>query len=144
MNAVKNQIAELVSVELERAKEEHEDFHSLHEGYAVLLEEIDESRDELQIVQADAAALWRCVKDDNALCAKLVLVEIEKAAVHLAAEAIQVAAMARKAVACCLQPATSGTLASEGCAFAAGPRFAGSGALKAKETATDLIEAENP
>ena len=107
MNAVKSQIAELVSVELERAKEEHEDFHSLHEGYAVLLEEIDESRDELQIVQADAGALWRCVKDDNVLGAKLTLTEIEDAAVRLAAEAVQVAAMARKAAAYCLQPATN-------------------------------------
>lgn len=46
---------------------------------------------------AHTSALWRCVKDDNALCAKLALVEIEDAAVCLAAEAIQVAAMARKA-----------------------------------------------
>ena len=107
MNAVKSQIAELVSVELERAKEDHEDFHSLHEGCAVLLEEIDESRDELQIVQADAGALWRCVKDDNVLGAKLTLTEIEDAAVRLAAEAVQVAAMARKAAAYCLQPATN-------------------------------------
>ena len=136
MNAVKSQLAELVSVELERAKEEHEDFHSLHEGYAVLLEEIDESRDELQIIQADAAALWRCVKNDNALEAKLALTEIEDAAVRLAAEAVQVAAMARKAVACCLQPATSLKHLSL--------QSKVSGALKATKTAIDLIEAENP
>ena len=136
MNAVKSQLAELVSVELERAKEEHEDFHSLHEGYAVLLEEIDESRDELQIIQADAAALWRCVKNDNALEAKLALVEIEDAAVCLAAEAIQVAAMAQKAVACCLQSATSLKHLSL--------QSKVSGALKATKTAIDLIEAENP
>lgn len=136
MNAVKSQITELVSIELERAKEEHEDFHSLHEGYAVLLEEIDESRDELQIIQADAAALWRCVKNDNALEAKLALVEIEDAAVCLAAEAIQVAAMARKAVACCLQSATSLKHLSL--------RSKASGASKATKTAIDLIEAENP
>ena len=134
MNAVKSQIAGLVSEELERAKEAHEDFHSLHEGYAVLLEEIDESRDEIQIIQADAAALWRCVKNDNALEAKLALVEIEDAAVRLAAEAVQVAAMARKAVACCLQPATSLKHLSL--------RSKVSGALKATKTAIDLIEAE--
>ncbi len=97
MNAVMKQVEELVSVELESARVEHEAFHSLHEGYAVLLEEIEESRDELQAVTAHTSALWRCVKDDNALCAKLALVEIEDAAVCLAAEAIQVAAMARKA-----------------------------------------------
>lgn len=97
MNIAKEHVVELVSMELQHAKENHEDFHSLHEGYAVMLEEIEECRDELQIVQSLSSDLWQAVKDDNAIDAKTNMDEIEAAAVRLASEAIQVAAMARKA-----------------------------------------------
>ena len=50
MNIAKEHVVGLVAMELQHAKENHEDFHSLHEGYAVMLEEIDECRDELQII----------------------------------------------------------------------------------------------
>lgn len=97
MNIAKEHVVGLVSMELQHAKENHEDFHSLHEGYAVMLEEIEECRDELQIIQALNSDLWHAVKDDNAAGAKMEMDEIEEAAVRLASEAIQVAAMARKA-----------------------------------------------
>lgn len=97
MNIAKEHVAGLVSMELQYAKENHEDFHSLHEGYAVMLEEIEECRDEFQIVQSLSSDLWQAVKDDNAIGAKTNMDEIEAAAVRLASEAIQVAAMAGKA-----------------------------------------------
>ena len=62
-----------------------------------MLEEIEECRDELQIIQSLNSDLWQAVKDDNAAGAKMEMDEIEEAAVRLASEAIQVAAMARKA-----------------------------------------------
>lgn len=97
MNIAKEHVIGLVSMELQHAKENHEDFHSLHEGYAIMLEEIEECRDELQIIQSLNSDLWQAVKDDNAAGAKMEMDEIEEAAVRLASEAIQVAAMARKA-----------------------------------------------
>lgn len=97
MNFAKNHVADLVSMELRHAKENHDDFHSLHEGYAVMLEEVDECRDEFQIIQSHISDLWQTVKDDNAAGAKMEMEEIEEAAIRLASEAIQVAAMARKA-----------------------------------------------
>ena len=97
MNIAKEHVIGLVSMALQHAKENHEDFHSLHEGYAIMLEEIEECRDELQIIQSLNSDLWQAVKDDNAAGAKMEMDEIEEAAVRLASEAIQVAAMARKA-----------------------------------------------
>ena len=97
MNIAKEHVVGLVSMELQHAKENHEDFHSLHEGYAVMLEEVDECRDEFQIIQSHVSDLWQTVKDDNAAGAKMEMDEIEEAAIRLASEAIQVAAMARKA-----------------------------------------------
>jgi len=61
-----NEISEQVLRELERAQRKFPAFHSSHEGYAVLKEEVDE--------------LWDAVKSNNVTHAKV--------------EAIQVAAMA--------------------------------------------------
>ena len=42
MNAVENQVRELVKVELAAANEKFPPFHSAHEGWAVLKEEVEE------------------------------------------------------------------------------------------------------
>ena len=39
---------ELVTIELARARSKHADLHSLHEGYIVLLEEVDELWEEVK------------------------------------------------------------------------------------------------
>ena len=39
---------ELVTIELARARSKHTDIHSLHEGYSVLLEEVDELWEEVK------------------------------------------------------------------------------------------------
>ena len=62
-------VAQLVLDEYEMAKEEHgKKFSSMHEGYAVLLEEIEEARTEMDAVMNDAHLryLWESVKEDNA------------------------------------------------------------------------------
>lgn len=97
MNVAKEHVVGLVSMELQHAKENHEDFHSLHEGYAVLLEEVEECRDELQAVLLHTSALWDAVKEDDGDTALRELGCIEDAAIRMASEAIQVAAMAQKA-----------------------------------------------
>ena len=96
MNIAKEHVVGLVAMELQYAKENHEDFHSLHESYAVLLEEVEEAREELERVERKLNVLWQSVREDDCDAALRQINEIEEAAVCLASEAIQVAAMAQK------------------------------------------------
>lgn len=96
MNAVIDKLPALVDEELAAANAEHEQFHSLHEGWAVLKEEIEEAHAELINVECYLGQLWEQVKRDDAEAAKGYVNAIEWRAICLAAEAIQVAAMARK------------------------------------------------
>lgn len=72
--------------------------HSDHESYAVLLEEFDEAKDEVSVIDQRMALFWQEVKLDapdehkSATCKG-----IELAALLAACELIQVAAMAKKA-----------------------------------------------
>ncbi len=97
MNVSRPLIEHAVDVELIAARREHEDFHSLHEAYAVTLEEVDEAKEELNLVEACMGDLWASIRYDSEDEAMKELARIEKCAVNLAAEAVQVAAMARKA-----------------------------------------------
>ena len=42
MNAIENDVRALVDKELDAANERFPQFHSAHEGYAVILEEVEE------------------------------------------------------------------------------------------------------
>ena len=97
MNVTRPIIEHCVDVELEAARKEHEEFHSLHEAYAVTLEEVEEAKVEIGEIDWLTTELWNCVKNDNASLAVWDFKRIEEHAVSLAAEAVQVAAMARKA-----------------------------------------------
>lgn len=94
MNAVENQVRELVSVELAAANEKFPQFHSAHEGYAVIREEVEETREQFETVERYLSYLWDRVKQD--CTAKEQAEYIEMFAVNTACEAIQVAAMCRK------------------------------------------------
>ena len=96
MNAVIKKIPALVEEELAAANNIHSFFHSYHEGYAVLKEEVDEAHAEMIDIEAKMTQLWRMVKSDSTRTMIMDAHQIEKHAVQLAAEAIQVAAMARK------------------------------------------------
>ncbi len=69
-----NSVMELVRAELARAREQHpQPFHSAHEGYAVLLEEVDELWEEIvrkdrvdarvreEVIQVAAMAVRFCL-----------------------------------------------------------------------------------
>lgn len=98
MNFAKEKVIALVAEELSAANAAHCQFHSLHEGYAVLREEVDECQDEQDEMLLHANGLWQAVKRDRYDLAAAELKAIESTAIRLAAEAIQVAAMARKAM----------------------------------------------
>ena len=94
MNAIENQVLELVAVELAAANERFPQFHSAHEGYAVIREEVEETREQFETVERYLSYLWDRVKQD--CTAKEQAEYIEMFAVNTACEAIQVAAMCRK------------------------------------------------
>lgn len=96
MNKVLDRLPALVDEEYKAAMEQHQPFHSLHEGYAVLLEEVEEAGEELNLVRSAMPCVWSAARYDNAEKAIKWADVIESHAVQLAAEAIQVAAMARK------------------------------------------------
>ena len=64
MNAIENRVRELVKVELDAANERFPQFHSQHEGYAVILEEMDELKDAVDVADDHLSFAWRYVKGD--------------------------------------------------------------------------------
>lgn len=96
MNAVIKKIPVLVDEELEAANSIHSFFHNQHEGYAVLLEEVEEAKAEMTEVETWLKQLWSVVKSDWSSQAIICAKYVETHAIRLAAEAIQVAAMAQK------------------------------------------------
>ena len=95
MNAVKSKLPALVKEELEAANRENPPFHSMHEGYAVLLEEIEEAAQELEEAKVCLQMVWENIKS-NCFAARTYAYRVEEHALDMAAEAIQVAAMAQK------------------------------------------------
>ncbi len=81
----------------EAAKNHGRTFHSMHEGFAVLMEELAEASEDMIRLEDDAMQdLWCAIRRDYAEGAKMAAVGVEKLALHLACEAVQVAAMAKK------------------------------------------------
>ena len=71
------------------------DYHSLHEGYAVLLEEVEEAEDDLHLINNNLGLLWQSIKS-NDLNDTVLLTDIEGTAQILALEAVQIAAVCAK------------------------------------------------
>ena len=94
MNAVENDVRVLVDKELAAANERFPQFHSAHEGYAVIQEEADELKEATDKVIGRTVSLWSRVKYGND--PERLLQMISEDAVNAACEAIQVAAMCKK------------------------------------------------
>lgn len=97
MNAVENDIRALVDKELAAANERFPQFHSQHEGWAVILEEVNELSAETALVEKTANELWEHIKSNKPSG----VIEYDadwvgRYAINAACEAIQVAAMCKK------------------------------------------------
>lgn len=96
MNVIARQVRELVDVELAAANERFPQFHSAHEGYAVILEELQELQLETEYAAKNLDQAWENIKENRA---KRTITDIDwtmKSAMKAACEAIQVAAMCQK------------------------------------------------
>lgn len=98
MNAVKKDVEELVVKELNSANEQFPLFASLHEGYAVMLEEIEEAEFDLEQIKDEIYYIWQRIKKNENKGVTSLANCIKEYAVDLACEAIQVAAMAEKVI----------------------------------------------
>ena len=94
MNAVEGKVWELVEMELAAANEKHPPFSSQHEGYAVILEEIEEARAQINALEQRLGHAWDIIKHDSN--AKELIGMCKHSAVWAACELIQVAAMCQK------------------------------------------------
>ena len=95
MNTVENQVRELAAQELAAANEKFPQFHSPHEGWAVMQEEIDEAEQAMQTVRVCSGILWEHYIRRNDSGVKKIK-SIKEYAIRLACEAIQIGAMAQK------------------------------------------------
>ena len=89
-------ISKAVMTETENAKKNYGDrYNSQHEGYAVLLEDVEEASDDLTYIKNNLGVLWQSIKT-NDLKDTTLLTDIEGTAQMLALEAVQIAAVCTK------------------------------------------------
>jgi len=98
MNVVREGVEKLVEKELEEAIKLHGLNNSLHEKYAVTLEEVEEAQYEMKECAELLHTAWENIKDDDTENAIRDFQGLYSIAVRLACETIQVAAMAKKEV----------------------------------------------
>jgi len=99
MDKLLKDLKELVLEEYGRASEKFGAKHnSPHEAYAVILEEIEEANDAIEATGAHLGHFWYMTKSDNPELNVYHAANMRDCALKCAAEMIQVAAMAHKAI----------------------------------------------
>jgi hypothetical protein len=97
LEELKKSIEELVKAELVRASKAHGDkFNSTHEGYAVILEELQEAEQELEALKVHLNQVWKNIRTDNEGGSLERMQLMRKRAILLVCEAVQVVAMNTK------------------------------------------------
>lgn len=94
MATLRYEVDQIVPRELERANKKFLQFHSGHEGWAVIQEEIEECGDELSEIFSAQKEAWEEIRADKKPNVNIAFVYGH--AINLACEAIQVAAMCKK------------------------------------------------
>lgn len=98
MISVQPKILQLIGEELGAAVAAHGQYASMHEAYAVIREEIEETAEELERVKGIHGEMWACIRRDDHEAARAEAAEIYRVAALMAGEAIRVAATALKVV----------------------------------------------
>lgn len=95
MTKLRKAVEQLVQDEYNLASQQHgKYFNSSHEAYAVIKEEMEEAKYDINVVESYLNKYWNAIKSN---LPSTVLCELEKIAINAACECIQVAAMAFKA-----------------------------------------------
>ena len=94
-SAAEVHIEALVENETERIIEEHGLFNSDHEAWAVIQEEIEEAQEDMDIVYRRHRFWWEMIREDRTEILDIVD-DIEKYAIEVIKEAVQVIACCRK------------------------------------------------
>lgn len=89
-------IHKLIEEELAEANKKHPLFADAHHAYAVIKEEVEELHEELVACEGLLSDMWHRIRED--MGAEDVLRQLQAHAIYAAQEAIQVAAMAQKAL----------------------------------------------
>lgn len=96
MIVTRDAVKELVAQEYAAAEAAYPPVHSLHEGYAILLEEIEETEDALGRAKNRLCRLWTAAKDDDLMRARTFTKSAQNFAEQTACEALQSAAVCRR------------------------------------------------
>lgn len=96
MNAIKQNVDMLVYKELNSANAHFPLFHSHHEGYAVILEEVQEAVEKAEQMRQRLEMIWRLIRGNNLVISDGQVDMLRNEAIDFACEAIQVAAMCQK------------------------------------------------
>ena len=89
-------VERIVKEEEDAAIQIHPLFNSTHEGKAVIEEEIDEAAKEFELVKFRYDELWQAIKRNDIKISRACVKDIQRYAVLMACESIQIAAMANK------------------------------------------------
>lgn len=90
-------LSQAVECEYHHIKEEHgELYNSFHEGYAVLLEEVEEAESELERVKEELSDLWLNVRQNDTAGIYDALRRVSTHAYFMLQECTQVVAVANK------------------------------------------------
>lgn len=90
-----DKINELIQAELERANTIHPPlFNSAHEGYAVILEEVEEAQEDIKQIESGIDAIWTLIRCNIDITKAIE--RVKPYVVNAITELIQVAAMCDK------------------------------------------------
>ena len=92
------QASEMIDAALKQANETYPLFHSLHEGYGVMKEEVEEANDDFDTLIFWHNEYWAATKEDDFERARKAAEHINHTARKTIAELAQVGAMAAKVI----------------------------------------------
>lgn len=62
-----------INIEFNKASEEYPEFHSFHEGYSIILEELDEAWDEIKKKKQDPERIKHEIIQTGAMCIRFLV-----------------------------------------------------------------------
>lgn len=98
MERITDEIKKLSETETAWAIRNHGYYHSLHEGYGVLVEEMDETNSEAGELWISIQNFWESIKQDDPESAIEYAEEARELAIRAAAEMVQVSAVLQKII----------------------------------------------